>query len=1028
MLQITLLGTFVVSVDGRVIAPSAWKRRKAAAIVKILALEPGQRLHREQMLDLLWPDADPDAAANRLHQALYSARRTLDPDGPADRFILSHDQMLQFNPAVPVVVDVVQFQELAARAGHERESIQAALDLYGGNLLPADLYEPWTAAWREMLREQHVTLRIRLAEVLQSGADLSGALDVWRRVLDDDPLNEASQRAVMRLHAQLGQRPQALRQFQAMADVLRDELGVDPEPASVQLYDQIVAGDVPAVHAAASIPAAGVAPLHNLPAEVSRFVGRSSEISRAREMLSSRRLLTFTGTGGTGKTRLALGVATQERARFPDGVWLVELAALADPTLLAQTIATELRVRDVPGQPIETTLVAQLTGRNMLLVLDNCEHLIAECARLTAELLRRCPNLQVLATSREPLQIRGEAILAVPALSLPEPGKNADVEAMMQSEAVQLFVDRAAAAVDGFTLRRSNAAAVATLCARLDGLPLAIELAAARLRVMTVDEMLERLDDRFRLLTSSDRSVADRQQTLQAMLDWSYQLLSLPEQVLLARVSIFAGGFDLQAARNVCAIDGIDPDDVAEGLQALVLRSLVTLADLDGLSRFTLLETIRAYGREQLQQRDEIELLRERHAAWFLELSEAASVELRGSDQDAWVTRLKANHDNLRAALTWFLLKGLSSDPDDGLRLAASLQWYWQLGGYVNEGRDWLGRFLALSAGMRTRSRAHALTGAGWLAIAHGEYGQSGELLSEAIDILRSTDDRSGLATALLWSTWTMLFQGRIEDANLHVTESMRMFAELSDDWGVGTCLLGRGFIDAEVGDLDSAEAVFSECLAVLSGRGDAWGMSLAEQQLAHINYRRGNFEEARERAGYVLQHASRSADTWRRLQAHALLGEIARASGDNEAAETSCNEALELARAAGHQSLLAWGLRDMGYIALSQGDLQRADASFRESLHIFRTLGYLLGVACCLAGFAAISAAQGQYRTAARLYGASDAELTRLHMVLAPADKRAMDDMLCALRSNLDEIELEIAIHEGRNLTPDDALQEAGL
>jgi non-specific serine/threonine protein kinase len=429
--------------------------------------------------------------------------------------------------------------------------------------------------------------------------------------------------------------------------------------------------------------------LASLPIRLTSFVGREREVAEVTELLLGRRLVTLSGPGGIGKTSLALVVATKVRAHFADGAALVELAGLTDGDLVPHEVAAALGVRERLGEPILTTVGRAQAAAQRLLVIDNCEHLVEACARVVESLLQACPRLHILATSREPLRVGPEVIWRVPALSLPEQN-HWPLAVLTGSDAVRLFVERAAVVRPGFALTADNAAAVAEICRRLDGIPLAIELAAARARVLAVEQIAARLDDRFRLLTGGSRTALRRQQTLQATLDWSYQLLSDEERTLLRRLAVFAGGFTVEAAEALGAGGSIRAFDVLDRLGALVDKSLVVAEDAGAHARYRLLETIRQYAADRLLEADEVGSVRDRHRDWYFALAVRAEPELSGSGMEEWLERLEAEHDNLRAALAW----SLESDPKLGLQLAASLGGFWMARGHHVEGRRWLEAFL----------------------------------------------------------------------------------------------------------------------------------------------------------------------------------------------------------------------------------------------------------------------------------------------------------------------------------------------
>lgn len=451
----------------------------------------------------------------------------------------------------------------------------------------------------------------------------------------------------------------------------------------VRLFQVVVPDlpcDFPSLRSLTSLP-------NNLPMQLTSFIGREREMGEIRALLSRSRLLTLVGSGGSGKTRLALQVAAELLEAYKDGVWLVELAALTDAGLLAQTVAAALNLREQPGRTVEATLTDYLQPRQILLVLDNCEHLLLACAELGEGLLRTCPQLRLLSTSRESLAISGELTYRVPSFAVTELRQLTSVDALIQNEAVRLFVDRATLAAPAFKLTERNVAAVAQICDRLDGIPLAIELAAGRMKGMSVEQIAARLDDRFRLLTGGSRTALPRQQTLRATMDWSHEMLSDSERTVLRRLSVFAGGWTLEAAEAVCAGDGPEPGDVLDLVTHLVDKSLVFMEAPDGEARHRFLETIRQYARDRLMEASEADRVRDRHRDWCIQLAEQAEPHLTSAAQAVWFERLELENHNLRAALEWTKAGGA---PEMGLRLAGPLWRFWNVHGYWREGREWL--------------------------------------------------------------------------------------------------------------------------------------------------------------------------------------------------------------------------------------------------------------------------------------------------------------------------------------------------
>jgi non-specific serine/threonine protein kinase len=590
----------------------------------------------------------------------------------------------------------------------------------------------------------------------------------------------------------------------------------------------------------------------NLPLELTSFVGREREISEVRDLLRETRLLTLTGPGGCGKTRLALAAASEMDEDFEGGAWWVGLASLSDPDLVPQAVASALGVRETPGRPLVEALADHLGTGEALLVLDNCEHLVDACAALVDALLHACPNLRVLAASREALGVPGETTWPVPPLSLPDVSRPPDLEALSCYEAVRLFVERARAVAAGFELSLQNAPAVALLCRQLDGMPLAIELAASRTRVLSPAQILERLDDRFRLLAGGDRISVPRHKTLRATMDWSHELLSAEERVLFRRLSVFAGGWTLEAAEVICAGDGISEGEVLDLLSRLVDKSLVVVGEWNGEARYRLLETVRQYGREKLQGAGEAGAARRRYVLFFLELAETAEAAMSGSAQEAWLGRLEVEHDNLRAALDRDEEEADATEAR--LRLAAALAQFWVIRSHFTEGLTRLETLLALpGASTPSAARARACQAIGMLHYRRGDqaaadFARARARYEEALRIFRRLADQPRIAQALS-------DLGRVEadleeyaSARSQLEESLALHRRLGDEHGAAVALSSLGWLDFLRGERASARSLLEESLATFRERGDKFLLGGCVLSLGCLDCEEGDYAAGRSR------------------------------------------------------------------------------------------------------------------------------------------------------------------------------------
>jgi non-specific serine/threonine protein kinase len=787
-----------------------------------------------------------------------------------------------------------------------------------------------------------------------------------------------------------------------------------------------------------------------LPVQLTSFVGREREITEVKRLLTTTRLLTFTGAGGCGKTRLALQVAVDVLEDYTNGVWLVELAPLSDPSLIPQVVAGALRVREQPGQPILSTLSDYLRSKQMILVLDNCEHLIAECAKLTDAFLHASPSLKILATSREGLGIGGELTYRVPSLSIPDLKNLPPVENLSQYEAVRLFIERAIFSQPTFAVTNQNAPAVAQICHKLDGIPLAIELAAARVKVLPVEQIAKRLDDSFRLLTGGSRTALPRQQTLRAAIDWSYNLLSEAERALLRRLSVFAGGWILEAAEAICAdlplpparggreragvrVSGIHPDETLDLLTHLVDKSLVVMECEGGEGRYRLLETVRQYARDKLLESGEAADLRGRHRDWYLSLAEQSEPELRRRDQVAWLERLEAEHDNIRAALEWSLGGG---EVEAGLRIAGAIQWFWFLRAHRIEGHEWLTRLMTKNADVSASVRAKALIGAGNIATGYGDHNRAMTLCEEGLALYRELGDREGIAKSLSILGVVEYSRSNYGQAAILCEENLALYRELGNKEGIALTLNLLGDSARLQGQYERATTLFEENLALSRELGDTLGIALSARGLGMVKLHQGDYKRATELFKEDLMRCREMKDEVGVVISLINLGDAARCQDDYDRAAALYEESLALCRETGY-TVLWWGpeviLRRVGRVALHRGHYDRATEIFKEGLSLFRKRGDKRSIVECLEGLAAVAGAEGQPERAARLYGVAEALRKAIDVSLTPSffpplppDRADHDRSVAAARAGLGEEAFKAAWEEGRRMKIEEAVQLA--
>jgi predicted ATPase/DNA-binding CsgD family transcriptional regulator len=723
----------------------------------------------------------------------------------------------------------------------------------------------------------------------------------------------------------------------------------------------------------------------NLPAEPNSFVGRERDLAELARLLGDVRALTLCGPGGIGKTRLALRLAVEVVPGFPDGAWLVELADTEDPSLVTRRVATALGVRDEPDRPLAETLTEALRPRLLLLILDTCEHVVDSSATLVHQLLAGCPGLRVIATSREPLRVRGETVWRVPPLALPAPAAELGAGELARHEAIRLFADRAAAVRPGFALDAANSAAVLRLCRTLDGMPLAIELAAARVGALSVEQIAARLGDRFQLLASGDRTAPRRQQTLRAAVDWSYELLTEPEQVLLRRLAVFSG-WNLEMAEQVCGGDAIRPDQVLDLLAALIDKSLVTYeAEVDGHARYRLLDTIREYATDRLDASGEGPAMRLRHRDYLLRLVEGIVDRAFVRGDPPWPARVAMYHRiavdraNLRAALATSLEH---RDADTGLRLCCGLRAPWITYGDVTEGITWFDRFLRLDAEVAPGIRARALIMRAELAFEQQDYATAGERARAGLDLCRAPGS-GGAAAGLRVLALVSLRAGRLEDALAGIDAAIEAARADADDWEEGLGLAAMAAIIARQGRLDEAQRAFADALEVLRDN-NGWGVA----------------------------------------QTLYGLGSLARVRGDHEAALAHFRSALALYREIDARPEIARCLAGIGWVALSQADRGLAGSSLTESIELSLATGQRLAVARGLEAFAVLAVARGDPARAVRLAGAALA--LRKAVGSSVSARIALDDPVEMARRQLGAPAAETLLAQGAAMSAGEAVRLA--
>jgi predicted ATPase/class 3 adenylate cyclase len=756
---------------------------------------------------------------------------------------------------------------------------------------------------------------------------------------------------------------------------------------------------------------------NNLPLQLTSFIGREGEIVEVERLLSAQRLVTLTGIGGVGKTRLALQVAAEVLETFPDGVWLVELDALSDDGLLPQAVATALGVREEPGRTLRETVLAALRSRTLLLVLDNCEHMIDACAHFVHTVLEDSPGVRILATSREPLRVPGEIVRLVPALSLPD-HEDLPVEQLGDYEAVRLFVERAVLVRPQFVLTPENAAAVAWIVGQLAGVPLAIELAAARLKALSVSEVSARLADAFRLLTGGARTALPRHQTLRAAIDWSHDQLSEDERTALRRVAGFRGSFSLDAAAAVCG-EEFQALTVADLLGSLTEKSLV-LTDARGeVSRYRLLEIMRQYGQAKAEASGEWASILDRHLAFFLDVARRAAAEMRGLQEQRWLERLDLDHDNLSAALEHAHLRGQA---EPLLELAASLEQFWQVRGYWSEGRQWLETTLAVEGAAPTPLRARALGALANLAYSQADFDRAIEFGTQALAAYRVLADPHGMARSLGTLGNIAYHRGDYGTASAQHAQSLEEARRAGARYESAAALLNLAIIADHQGEFPRATALSLESLQLFREEHEARGTAGALNLLGVLASDQGDHARAGEYFRESLSISREIGDKRGIAAGLNSLAQVAGARGDFSTARELYEQSLGIRRSLGQVWGVADTLTNLGELAYHSGDMPGAIAFFQESLRLRRSLGDKAGVARCMEGLALVAPTPV---VAVRLLGAASKLRGDLGHPAPPSIAGDHDKYLDSLRTAIDGAFLRVW-SDAQALTLDEAVDEA--
>lgn len=997
MIQIMLLGGLRLRVDGQPYKFSALpKTTPLLAYLLLNAIAPAARDH---VAYTLWPDVGESEARGNLRRHLHDLRRAL-PPAPAEQpwFLIDHDT-IQWNPAAAAWIDVIAFEQESAQP----DRLADAVAHYTGDLLP-NLYEDWVIIQRERLRTLFLDTLTRLVYQHHAAKDYDRAIAWAQELLRHEPLREDMVRQLMTLRYESGDRAGALQLYQRFAQRLREALDVPPMVETSALYDAIARQLVipgerttpPAPQPVVAIGAPGQPPT-TLPAQLTTFIGREQEVAAVKALLTAPgapvRLLTLTGAGGCGKTRLALEVATrlqQDRPNpFSDGYFFVSLATVRDEALVGLTIASALGIRESNDATLLISLKEYLRTRRLLLILDNFEQ-VSGAASLLAELLSVAPSLAIVVTSRAVLHLYGEHEYPLAPLPMPDPDTAPTFEELARYDAVALFVTRSRAVNPGFVLDRENAAIVAEICRQLDGLPLAIELAAARSKLLTPAALLARLtgalSTRLAFLVDRNRSATERHRTLRSTLEWSYALLAPAERSLFQQLALFAGSFSYEAIEAVCGNAG--EIDVLTGLETLVDNSLLGRVESDVPSpagyeelRFRMLSIIREYALEQLEQSTDATAARHRHAAYYLALAQQAEPKLQGAEQALWLKRLELEHENLRNALRW-LLEEQPAGAVSALALAAALGSFWLLYGYWAEGHRWLEQALAQASQAPVALQAKALFALGSIVHAQGDLRNAPPLFERSLALYRQVNHLQGSADALYGLGRLANREGRYAEAEMLLREGLELAQRSNHSYRSDYILNILAFVHVMRQEFTLARATYQQALATMRANEDQSGLA------------------------FVLT----------------AMGELARQEADYARAALYYDEAMSLAQVLGQKARVMMLLHNLAYVALRQGDAPRAEHLFRRCLRLGLELPDKENFGMCLVGLGCVAAVQSATERAVRLFGAGTHVLERIGAQLAPADQAEFDHYQAQVCTQIEAATFARLTEEGRELTDEQA------
>lgn len=843
-IRLFLLGTFMLEVDRQVIKLPT---RKSESLLAYIVLNSSPQ-NRVKLASLLWGDSSDDEASGSLRTALSAIRKILGKD-----VLISDRETVQINPNYPIWVDVHELELFSKELASSGVYIHALFDveLYRGNFLE-NFYDEWVIQPQEYFKDLFIRSMLQVAQSRKALGIYQEVVSITRRIIQIDAINEnAYQLLMFSLHA-LGKRDEAIKLYNKLKYELLNTLGVETSNVTNNLFNQINKIDM--------VSETSIRVKTNLPTPLTSFIGREKEIKDLNKLFQKTRLLTLTGVGGCGKTRLSIELARNLMDNYVDGVWWVDLASLEDPNLIPRVLRKILGIEKSTSSADSDTLVQYLCNKQLLLIFDNCEHLIQACALLVENILKKCPNVKILTTSREILGVFGETAWIVSGLSLPPLDHILYSDSLFQWEAINLFLTRSAFYQPGIQLSDENIKNLLYICHVLDGIPLAIELAAVRTRNLTLEQIASRLSDRLTLLTMGSRTAQERQRTLRSAIDWSYELLSISEKIILQRLSVFTSTWTLSAAEFICSDEQINSAQILDIIARLYNKSFLIIETQGVEIRYKMLEVIRQYAYEKISNRDGVEWFQSKHLQYYMEIIQSIRHLWFTSKHSELINQFGADYPNLRLALSWGLEQGIRhSNWKRAINLAVGMGPLWNFLGEYDEGQKWLKKAIyqidsiLLETGLEVEEsysirllKAKALYELGFLTWFQGQYISAGAIFLECSVLFETLDDLHGLAYSNMFLAHPAFLEGERERALKMWRQSLDFFNDVGDFWGSAMVhsFLGRAY--REAGNNVRAEKEYDMCLELFGKVGDGWGLGISLSHKGMIAFQRNDLEGAR--------------------------------------------------------------------------------------------------------------------------------------------------------------------------------------